>query len=297
MSLRDFAVLLAVCLVWAGNSIVSKIVISDYGVPPLFYTAARFVVVVAATLPWLLPAPRPVWRIVVVGLLMGAVNFGLNFIGLKTTSPSANAVVGQLGAPMATLLSIALLGERIGWRRAAGIVLAFAGALIVMWDGSRLALTPGLLWVAGSAFAAALGAVMIKQIEGVKPLQFQAWVGFSSLWPLAAVSALTERGQIASALSAPLVFAGAVLFAGLLVSVAAHTAYYGLIQRYEGTLLQPLTLISTLATIALGVAITHDPFGARMAAGSALALAGVVIIAMRPSRLAPLLLLMRNRAP
>ncbi|HEV2364660.1 MAG TPA: DMT family transporter [Caulobacteraceae bacterium] len=133
---KDFAVLLGVCVVWAANSIFAKIVLSDFGVPPLFYTAGRFAVVTLVTLPWLLPPPRPLWRIVVVGLLMGALNFSFNFIGLKTVSPSANAIVGQLGAPMATLLSIVLLGEHVGWRRGTGIVLTFAGSLIVMWNGA-----------------------------------------------------------------------------------------------------------------------------------------------------------------
>ncbi|MGH6993999.1 MAG: DMT family transporter [Caulobacteraceae bacterium] len=296
MAVKDFLVLLAVCFVWAANTIISKIVLSDFAVPPLFYTAGRMVVVAAVTLPWLLPAPRPLWRVMVVALLMGALNFGLSFIGLSTTTPSANAIVGQLGAPLATLLSILILGERIGWRRGLGVLLAFAGVLAVMWNGKALAVTPGLLWVAGSAAASALGAVLMKQIAGVKPLQFQAWVGFTSILPLALASGLTEHGQAASVVHAPLVFLAGVLFSALVVSVGAHTTYYWLIQRYEGTLLQPLTLISTLMTIALGVAITKDPFGARMAVGTVLALAGVLIIALRPNRAAPRLLAHRNRA-
>jgi drug/metabolite transporter (DMT)-like permease len=293
---RDFATLMAVCLVWAANSIVAKIVLTGYGVPPLFFTAARMAIVALVTLPWLWPPPRPAWRILAVGLLMGAVNFGCCFIGLKTVSPSANAVVGQLGAPLATLLSIVVLGEKVGWRRALGIGLTFAGVFVVSWDGSRLAVTPGLMWIAGSAAAAAAGAVLLKTVEGVKPLQFQAWVGFTSVWPLALLSALTEHGQAAGVAAAPLVFAAAVLFSALCVSLAAHTAYYGLIQRYDGALVQPLTLISTLETIALGVVITGDSFGPRMAAGSALTLAGAFIIAVRRNHVAPLLLALRNRA-
>jgi MFS family permease len=62
----------------------------------------------------------------------------------------------------------------------------------------------------------------------------------------------------------------AALFSGLVVSVLAHTLYYGLIQRYEATLISPLTLMTPLATIALGVVFTHDAFDVRMAAGTAL---------------------------
>ena len=296
MSLRDFGLLTLVCLVWASNNIVSKYVVSHLGLPPLFYAALRFGIVALATLPWLLPMPRPRWRLIVVALLMGGGNFALLFLGLKTSTPSATAVIGQLGVPITTLLSMVMLGEKIHWRRALGITLTFAGCLAVMYDPRGFALSPGLLYVVASAFAGALGAVMMKQIEGVKPLQFQAWVGFASFFPLAVLSAWLEPGQVQQALTAGWPFVACVLYSGLVVSVGAHTGYYFLIGRYEANLISPLTLMTPLATIALGVAIFHDPFGARMAIGTAIALTGVLIIAVRRNHVMPLLLAIRNRA-
>ena len=144
--------------------------------------------------------------------------------------------------------------------------------------------------------AGSLGAVMMKQIEGVKPLQFQAWVGFASVWPLALLSAVFEPGAAEASFHAGWPFLAAVLYSGLVVSVGAHTGYYFLIGRYEANLISPLTLMTPLATIALGVAIFADPFGVRMAIGSALALTGVLIIALRRNQVMPLLLAIRNRA-
>ena len=54
MPTRDFALLAGICLVWAGNNIVSKIIIAHFGAPPLFYATARFALVTLLTLPWLL---------------------------------------------------------------------------------------------------------------------------------------------------------------------------------------------------------------------------------------------------
>jgi drug/metabolite transporter (DMT)-like permease len=190
-------------------------------------------------------------------------------------------VVTQLGVPISTLLSVLMLGERIRWRRGLGIALTLGGALIVMWDPAGLVPSSGMLFIAAAAFAGSLGAVMMKQIEGVSPRRFQAWVGFSSLWPVALLSILTESGQGAVLVHALWPFVGAVLFSGLVVSVVAHTAFYGLIQKYEVNLLQPLTLMTPLATIGLGVLITHDAFGPRMMIGTAVALAGVLTIALR----------------
>src|SRR5215470_13420720 len=109
MSLRDFGLLTLVCLVWASNNIVSKFAVSHLGAPPLFYAAVRFAVVALATLPWLFPAPKPLWRVIAVALLMGGGNFALLFVGLKTSTPSAVAVVSQLGVPITTLLSVLML--------------------------------------------------------------------------------------------------------------------------------------------------------------------------------------------
>ena len=67
MKLRDFLLLLLVCLLWAGNNIISKLAVSFWHVPPLFYSAVRFAIVTLVTLPWLLPMPRPAWRILTLG--------------------------------------------------------------------------------------------------------------------------------------------------------------------------------------------------------------------------------------
>ena len=111
---RDFALLLLVCLVWASNFIIAKLVVADLDIPPLFFSAVRLAVVLVAVCPWLLPVPRPLWRTVFVGLLMGAGSFGLVTVGLMTAMPSSVAVVVQLAVPITTVLSVLLLGERIG---------------------------------------------------------------------------------------------------------------------------------------------------------------------------------------
>jgi O-acetylserine/cysteine efflux transporter len=264
-------------------------------IPPLFYAACRFAVVTAATFPFLFPMPRPRWRIVVVALLMGGGNFTIFFVGLKLSTPSSAAVVLQLGLPMTTLLSMLILHERIRWRRGLGIVLTFAGALTVMWDPRGLTISTGLLLVAAAAALGSLGAVLMKQLEGVKPWTYQAWVGFCSIFPLIGLTAWLEPGQVQAGLDAGWPYLAAVLFSGVVVSLGAHTVYYILMQRYEANLIAALTLLTPLTTIALGVAILHDPFGWRMAVGAALALAGVLTIVLRRNQVMPLLMAIRSR--
>jgi drug/metabolite transporter (DMT)-like permease len=283
MSPRDFLMLVAVCLIWAVNSVVSKVVVSTWDVPPLFYAALRFGIVVLVTLPWLLPMPRPAWRIGSVGLLLGGGSFALMFIALQTVTASAAAIVVQAGVPITTLLSVLMLGERIRWPRALGISLALVGVVLVVWQPG-FAISSGLLLVLGAAFFGSLGAVLAKQMDEIAPLRFQAWLGLSGFALLAPLTTLFERHEWHLAVEAGWPFLAMLLFSALIVSVVAHTAYYVLIVRYEANLLAPLTLITPLATIGLGVAFMGDKLDTRMIVGAAIALAGVLIVAVRRTR-------------
>ena len=283
MRFRDFALLVFVCLIWGFSNVLSKIVVGTWHVPPLFFTAARFAIVLTVTLPWLRPLPRPIWRIMLVGVLMGGGNFAFLFMGLRSASPSSAAVVLQAGVPITTLLSVLILGERIRWRRGVGITLTLAGVLLVVWRPG-FAVSSGLALVFAASFLGSLGAVLMKQMDDVAPLRFQAWVGLTGAVPLGIASGWFESGQMQTVSAIGWPFVAALLFSALVVSVGAHSVYYWLIARYEATLLAPLTLMTPLTTIALGVLITGDHLDARMIAGAALALIGVLVVAVRPSR-------------
>lgn len=282
MLLRDFILLMVVCLVWATNFVVTKLVLVHFDVPPLLFSSLRFALLLLIALPWLLPWPRPRWRIAVVGLLMGAGGFGLVSIGLMTATPSSAAVVTQLSVPITALLSVALLGERIGWRRGIGIALAFAGAVMVMYDPGGFALSIGLVFVVGSAFAAAFGVVLVKKMDNVEPLQFQAWVGLASAIPLAFGSLSLETNQLERAATAGWPFFLAVAYTALFVSLLGHSIFFRLVQKYEANLISTLTLMCPLMGIGLGVLITGDTFGIRMIVGTAVVLTGVAVILTAP---------------
>ena len=216
----------------------------------------------------------------------------------------AVAILAMVAVPLVTrnpyllhvlILSMIFLRERIRWPRALGIALTFAGVLIVMWNPQGLALSTGLMLVAGAAIMSAVGVILTKQIEGLRPITFQAWVGWVSVLPLALLSAIFEPGQVELAVAAGWPFVAAVAFSAVIVSLGAHTVYVSLLQKYEANLISALIQVTPLATIALGVAVLDDPFGPRLAIGCALAVAGVLIIALRGSQVMSMLLAMRSR--
>jgi drug/metabolite transporter (DMT)-like permease len=113
--------------------------------------------------------------------------------------------------------------------------------------------------------------------------------------PLGLASALFESGQVSTTLAGGLKLLGCVAFSALVVPVIAHTAYYWLINRYEANMIAPLILMSPVFTVVLGVLLLGDRLDLRMIVGAAITLIGVLIIALRPNRVMPRALLIRER--
>lgn len=281
MALRDFALLFAICLVWGLNLVVTRWAVADMGVPPIFFAALRFLGVAVLLIPFLRPVPPNLGLLALVAVMIGSVHFALLFLGLQNAEASSVAVVGQLGVPISTLLSMIFLGETIGWRRALGILLAFAGVIIIALDPSSFTVSFGLLFIVGSAFVGSVGGIIMKQMPKMSALQLQAWVGLFSFAPLLAVSAFDETGQIESMITGGWQVWAASLFAIVGVSIFGHSAFYTLLKRYDVSLLSPLTLMTPIWGVVFGIVLLSEPLTLRLLVGGLISLSGVFVIAIR----------------
>jgi len=280
---RSFLLLVAICLVWALNVVVSKLAVSDLAMPPMFYAAVRSAIVALALAPWLRPLPDRFLFIAAVALAVSGGSFALMFIGLTDASPSAAGIVNLSGAPLTVLFAILLLREKVHWRRAMGIALTFLGVGLAIASPSGWQSSIGLLFVGASAVVGALGNVGLKRVT-LEPLRMQAWAGAVSAIVLLPLSLALEEGQLAAVDAEPWGALAAVLFSGLIVSVGAHTLYFRMITQHDVNLIAPLTLMTPVFTVLLGVWLTGDHVGPELIAGALVAAAGVLVIVLRPGR-------------
>lgn len=282
MRLSDLALLLLCCIVWGLNLPLTRVLVGE--IPPVLAAALRFAGIAVLLIPFLRPVPRQWGTVIAVALLIGGLHFALLFLGLASAPASSVAIVGQLGLPMVTVMSIIFLKERVHAWRLAGMVLAFAGVMIILWKPGGFTLAAGLLFVVASAFVASAGSILMKRMEPLPALQLQAWVGLISVVPLVALSAVTETGQVAALATAPW-WAWAILaFSIVVVSIFGHSAYYQLLKRYDITLMAPLTLLTPVVAVATGVIWLGEPLTWQLMAGGAVTLLGVGLVAMRQNK-------------
>ena len=287
MGFRDFVLIFAVCFVWGLNIVVTRWVVFDAAVPPLFFAAIRFLGVAVILIPFLRPIPKDLKTLFLISFFIGSGHFALLFVGLANAEASAASVVGQLGVPFATLMSMAFLGEKVGWRRGLGIMLAFAGVMLIAVDPKGFTVSLGLLYIIGGAFIGAVGAVLMKRMSPISALQSQAWIGLFSFAPLFVVSALLEQGQVERYIAGGWWVWVATAFAVFGVSIFGHGGFYHLIKRYDISLLSPLTLMTPIWGIILSIILLNEDITAQLVLGAVISLGGVFIIAIRPNKVMP----------
>jgi len=289
MSFRDFLLLAAICFVWGLNLVVTRWVIADAGVPPLFFAAMRFAGIALVLFWFLRPLPKNLGVLFLIAMGMGAVHFAFLFLGLANAEASAVSVIGQLGVPFSTLMSMAFLGEVVGWRRGLGIMLAFAGAVLIAVDPATFTFSYGLLYVVAAAAVASAAGILMKRMPAISALQMQAWIGLFSFAPLFAVSGLVEsdaNGWGAFVSGGIWVWA-ATAFAVLGVSVFGHGGFYSLIKKYDISLLSPLTLMTPVWGVILSVVLLNEQLTLQLITGAVISLGGVFVILVRPNRAMP----------
>jgi O-acetylserine/cysteine efflux transporter len=275
-----------VCAIWGLHFTVMKFTIVDMGVPPLFYAALRISGLALILLPFLKWHSGQMKAVLVGGLGFGALNYAFMFPAMQLTTASAAAVTIELYMPFSIILSVLILGERIGIWRISGAALAFIGVVFIGLGtpseaaGQGFAL--GIALMACGAMAEAVGAISVKSVKSVNPVQLLAWVGVVGsvvLWPL---SLLLEDGQMAAfAPETRVNFGLALLYSVLLVSLVAHGSYYWLLQRLPIHTVAPSGLMTTVIGVAAGILILGEAPTPILFIGAFITLSGISIILWR----------------
>jgi len=281
---RHLLVLVGICAIWGFNLIAIKAGVDR--LPPVFFSFLRFSLLAIVVAPFLKVRRGDMGWLLVAAICSGGLQFALLFIGIAHSgNMSSVAIAGQLGVPFATLLSILVLGEEVRWKRWTGIAVSFAGVMVIGFDPVVFDSLAGLALVVLSTLIGAFGLVAIKRVQGIRPLELQAWFAWTSLPVLLALSLALEHGQISSLKALDLAGLGAILYTALAASLLAHTAFYALLQRYPVASVAPITVLAPVFSVLFVVLLLGERLDWRIVVGGVMTLGGVVVIARRERRL------------
>lgn len=283
------AIMVTLCLIWGFQQVAIKAVSSD--IAPMMQVGVRSGG--AAALVWLFNrfVTRERWLPGIAlrsGLVVGVL-FALEFLfvaeALRWTNASHVAVLLYTAPMFAAIgLHLKLPDERLARLQWAGIGLAFAGIALAflgpaLVGGDRAA---GANWLLGDVMALCGGVawgmttvvVRTTRLSEAPPTQTlfcQLACAFVLLVPFAFATGQTRFH------GAPLALAS-LIFQTIAVAFVSYLVWFWLLRRYFAARLGVLSFMTPLFGVAAGVLLLREQVDAAFLAGSALVLAGLLIV-------------------
>jgi drug/metabolite transporter (DMT)-like permease len=224
-------------------------------------------------------------------LALGVLGFGayqiLTFSALARIPASMNAVLVSSNVVLIAILSSLILKERIGWARAAGIFVAFAGVVLVTFNrGFTLSAGIDLLGCVFSLLAAltfSLYTVMGKRLVGRNdPLIVTSLALFSGAVLLACMTA----GFVGFSSMAGAGFQAwwLMILLGASMIGFAYPAWFETLKRLPASRASVFVYLTPVFAVILSFLILGERFSVVFYIGGALVLGGVALSSMSSRR-------------
>ncbi len=279
------AIVVTLCFLWGMGQVSIKV--ANRGVSPIFQAAVRSLVAALLVALWarvralpLVHRDRTFLHGLAIGLLFGT-EFLFIYLGLSYTTAS-HAVIFLYTAPFFVALGAHWLlpNEPLTGRKLAGLILAFAGVIITLWDslgrptrlqiaGDLMSMTAGLLWAATSLY---LKRVVRSSMTPSQMLFYQ--LGVSAL-QLSFMALFLEPRWIRGL--DPLVVTS-LAYQGIIVAFASYLVWFWLIQVYPVSNLSGFTFFTPVFGVLLGGLLLHEPLTAKLLSGAGLVTGGMILV-------------------
>jgi drug/metabolite transporter (DMT)-like permease len=288
MNATEWALLLVLAVLWGGSFFFGKVALAIF--PALTLVALRTGLAALALLVFLtlrgiaLPLSLAAWRrYLVMGLLNNALPFALINWG-QTQIDSGLAAILNATTPLFTVLLAHLVttDERLTRNRIAGVVLGFAGVVVMIGPAALRGLGLvglGKLAVVGAAASYACAGLYGRRLALLPPVANACGMLVASSLVMLAIALLVDGpAGFAAGLTAGLPIWGAVAGLALLSTALAYIVYFRLLATAGATNLLLVTFLIPVSALLLGgLALGERPDGTAFA-GMALIFLGLAAV-------------------
>jgi len=278
---------LAVCLIWGTTYLGIRIALES--MPPALMGGLRWTIAGGLLAAYVrasgesLPPPSRWGSIALLGfLLLGLGNGGVVFAEQWVPSGLAAVLVATSPFWMAGVEATLRDGERLHSNTVIGLVIGFAGILVLVWPdltldrGADRNFLAGVIalqiaslgWALGSSYSKRRGRA--DHILGTTALQMLA--GGSIM-----MAAGTVRGEWSQLFFTPRTLAS-LAYLSTLGAIGGFVAYTYALRHLSVSFVSLYAYVNPVIAVTLGVLFLDEAFNARMASAAALVFAGVAVV-------------------
>ncbi len=273
MTTRQVLLALIVPITWGFGYALTKIGMEQF--PPLLLMSLRFGIA-GLILVWF---TKPPWEymkdLFVVAFIGSTIQYGLTYYGLKGIDVSTASILVQLEGPILALLSTLILKERLGWTRALGMGLAFAGVVVIAGEPRLSGSLDSVALVISGAVFWAIAQIMISRLKSLSGITILAWVAIIATPQMLLISLAIEKDQWRSIVSANLVDWSIVFYLSIIMTVVGYSIWYHLLRICDVSKISPFLMLLPVTSIIAGIALLDEQFTLTMGIGGILVMTGV----------------------
>lgn len=285
LPLAHAALALAVVAVWGTNFVVIRWALD--ALPPLAMAVLRFALAFAPAALFIARPPVPWLQLAAYGVLIGAGQFGLLFVAIRSDiTPGLASLVVQTQVFFTIGLVMLLERERLQRHQAVALALAAAGLAWIAAQGSAAGATPlGLVLVLLAALSWSAGNLVSRRAgRGVDMLAYVVWSSAFAVPPLLLLSLWFEGP---AAVWQGVARAGwgtwlAVAWQALGSTLFGYAAWAWLLARHPAATVTPWALGVPVFGMASAALAFGEPMPASKLAASAMVIAGLALTVLWP---------------
>ncbi len=274
MTTRQVLLALIVPITWGFGYALTKIGMEQF--PPLLLMSLRFGIA-GLILVWF---TKPPWEymkdLFVVAFIGSTIQYGLTYYGLKGIDVSTASILVQLEGPILALLSTLILKERLGWTRALGMGLAFAGVVVIAGEPRLSGSLDSVALVISGAVFWAIAQIMISRLKSLSGITILAWVAIIASPQMLLISLAIEKDQWHSIVNASLVDWSIVFYLSFIMTVIGYSIWYHLLRICDVSKISPFLMLLPVTSIIAGITLLDEQFTLTMGIGGILVMTGVV---------------------
>ena len=267
----------SVPLLWGIGFTFAKAGLNEF--PPLFLMGLRFSVASLA-LVWFVPIPRgQLKQIFWISFVGSTLQYGMTFTGLSMLDASLAIIIIHLEVPFSVLLAAIILKDNPGIQRILGMLISFAGIVLIAGQPSLSGQLYAILLTAAGAMMWAVGQVMVKRLEN-PPSGFAltAWIGVFSGPQMILGSFIFEDSQFESLANASWIGWGVILYLALIMTVLGYGIWYRVLSRNPVSKVMPVMLLLPVFTIASSMLFLGEQPSLMIFLGATVVIGGVSMI-------------------
>ena len=267
----------SVPLLWGIGFTFAKAGLNEF--PPLFLMGLRFSLA-SLLLVWFVPIPRgQLKQIFWISFVGSTLQYGMTFTGLSMIDASLAIIIIHLEVPFSVLLAAIILKDKPGIQRILGMLISFAGIVLIAGQPSLRGQLSAILLTAAGAMMWAVGQVMVKRLKN-PPSGFAltAWIGVFSGPQMILGSFIFEDSQLESLSNASWIGWGVILYLALIMTVLGYGIWYSVLSRNPVSKVMPVMLLLPVFTIASSMFFLGEHPSLMIFMGAAVVIGGVSMI-------------------